>query len=261
MHFDNLSLDDVKDYESHLPNNHDFSKLFSYKIKNQKSIPNCSSHAWITCIEYLRQIDGFQYENFSVIYQYYMSRKISKCECELKGVYIEKSLENILINGVLKSSGNPIDNDTINIKPLDQEILDAQKRIINGIFSIQKLEINVSVFKYVLTQMYVPIVVVIEIDKDKLINKEPIIFKNNDKNELKLIHAVCIVGYDNNEEVFIFQNSYGSKWKYEGFGKIHYSFISSIKNAIALDRSCVKSGSSKNNIDNSDFCDLIKYLC
>ena len=53
--------------------------------------------------------------------------------------------------------------------------------------------------------------------------------------------------FDNDiEEVFIFQNSYGDNWHYNGFGKIHYSYIINITKAIAINKSCIKDNNSLN---------------
>lgn len=238
MKFSDLNFSDIKEFLDFVPNEHNFAKNYKYKIRNQKTLPNCTSHAWVTCIEYLRQIDGFPYENFSVLYQYYMSRRISGYQCQIKGLKIEKSLESLFNDGLLKSSGKEINMNTINTCPSNLEINEAKNQIINGIFCLLNLEINVNVFKYVLSQMYIPIVAVIETD-NRLFNKEPKIFIGDNVKELN--HAICIVGYDDEEQVFIFQNSYGSKWHYNGFGKIHYSFLSNITKAISLDRSCIKS--------------------
>ncbi|MRB60562.1 hypothetical protein GH880_23930 [Bacillus thuringiensis] len=46
-----------------------------------------------------------------------------------------------------------------------------------------------------------------------------------DKNSLKFGHAVCIVGYDDEKQVFKFQNSWGPKWGDKGFGYLSYNYM------------------------------------
>lgn len=240
MEFSSLNVNDVLEYMMFYPKSYDFSKSYQFKIRRQGGMPDCSACSVLTYIEYLRQIDGYPYENFSVIYQYYMSRVLEGIECEIQGIYLEDSIKNLIVNGVLEPTKVPINKVTINNKPTDDEINRARERIILDNVTIYNLENNLDVFKYVLTVMGVPFVMSFTspIEKLRSPSKEIMKIQEGDVNDGH--HAVCVVGYDDEEQVLIFQNSYGPEWKYDGFGKLHYSCIPNIRKAIALNKSCIK---------------------
>ena len=260
MLFDELKFIDIVHAVRKFPTNHDFSKLYEYKIRLQGTLPSCAAHSWIACMEYLRQIDGYPYENLSTVYHYYMSRKLAMCEGEIKPIFIETSLQSFLINGALPAQGKILNMNTINCKPQEREITEAKKRIIDDSISILKLEINAIVFKYVLTKMKVPFVAVIKITKDKLHSRVAQILVDEEDGSQDVVHAICIVGYDDEEQVFIFQNSYGVSWHYSGFGKLHYSYLNRVTKAIAIDKSCIKDDEEPNNINLLDFGYIIDEL-
>lgn len=241
MIFGNIKLEDITEFITLFKSKVNFSEEYSYVIRAQFGVPNCSSQAWITCIEYLRQIDGYNYETFSVMYEYYMTRLITHHEKEIVPTYIEDSLESLFLNGAIHASGVHISLEAINTKPSLNKIKDGQSRIINKTMSPKRLEIDVNVFKYVISEMNVPFVAVIYTDKRKMANDYLKIFKHEESDVKDTLHAICIIGYDDDEEVFIFQNSYGKDWHFGGFGKIHYSYIGNITKAIAIEKTCVKS--------------------
>ena len=254
MIFEDINILDIIDFIPLFKKEVDFSKDYKFKIRAQSIFPNCSIHAWITCIEYLRQIDGYEYENFSILYHYYMTRVLSNCEGKLKGVHIESSLESLFLNGAIISSNSKlINDDTINKRPSKNEINEACKRIINKNIIKKKLQINLNVFKYILSEIGVPFVVVLNTTKDKLHNSDASIFINDVDDILNSLHAICIIGYNDEEQVFIFQNSYGKKWHYNGFGKLHYSYLTNITKAISIERSCIKS----DEINEINFIDIL----
>lgn len=240
MEFSHLNINDVLEYIIFFPKSHDFSKLYQFNIRQQNGFPNCSACSALTCIEYLRQIDGYPFERLSILYQYYMSRLVQKNEGELKGVYSENSFKSLVLNGALEPTKKPINMQTINIKPTDEEIKKARERIVLDNVSIYRLESNINVFKYVLTVVGVPFVIAFSSPKKKLRARDKSIITSEEGDVNDGNHAVCVVGFDDEEQVLIFQNSYGTKWKYDGFGKLHYSCIPNIYKAIALNRSCIK---------------------
>ena len=257
MNFDNIRLCDIQEFISEFKHEVNFTKEYQFRIRRQGNFPACSAHAWINCIEYLRQIDGYKYENLSVLYHYYMTRVLSKCEGKIKGLSIESSLESLFENGAIHPTTKVINIDSINERPSGEDIAEAKLRIINKNLSCKVLEIDINVFKYVLSEMGVPFVAVIHTTKDKLQDREPKIFKYTLEDYPDSLHAICIVGYDDEEEVYIFQNSYGPDWHYGGFGKIHYSYISNITKSIALEKSCIK---NDENLISSFKCEDYQYI-
>lgn len=255
MNFVELKLKDVLHLLMFLPNKCNFSEQYHFRICNQGNLPNCSSYSWIACIEYLRQINGFPYEHFSALYQYYMSRIEDLKQNKILGVSMESSVSSLLKYGVVP----PTYHDEINSEPSNEIIISGRKRIINDNIIAYKLEHNVDVFKAILGSMGIPIVISLKTTKEKLKNRTRTIFKKDENDIEESLHAVCIVGYDDSEQVFIFQNSYGAHWQFEGFGKIHYSYITNIRIAVALNKSCVK-GEESSGVAVGDYICIINEL-
>ena len=257
MIIENLKVEDVNNIL--FPKACNFAEKFNYKIRNQYEFLSCTAHAWIVCIEYIRQIDGYQFENLSVVYHYYMSRKLDNNEKKITGMSAKKSLESFFVNGASKekSEKNWLIED-INAKPESHRIKEARKRVIDNIL-IYNVEINVKVFKYILNKMNVPFVVVIKVTTGD-IDLTPIIFKFDEKEVLNDLHTICIVGYNEDEETFIFQNSYGTEWHYGGFGKIHYSYLKNITEGLCINHSCIKDEEQIEGLTLVDYSYLLELL-
>ena len=56
-------------------------------------------------------------------------------------------------------------------------------------------------------------------------SKDGMVPMPQNKESLKNGHAICIVGYDNDKQVFKFQNPWGPKWGDGGFGYLPYDYM------------------------------------
>ncbi len=253
-----------------LLSNVDLSKQYDYKIRNQSRFPICGACSVLSCIEYLRQVEGYSYESFSIIYHYYMSRTVNKHSesmikfDNLEGVRISSSFKSLILNGVCESTKTIITKEKLNEEPSEETIKYSKSRLLTDDYSIiHDLEININVFKYVLSLLGLPFVISFRTTKAKLQNRDPCIITMDECDINDAYHAVCVVGYDDEEQVIIFQNSYGTSWKYGGFGKLHYSCIVNIVHATTLNRTCVKAEVCEETdyyIDGLAFMDYVNKL-
>lgn len=219
----------------------DLSEQYDFRIRSQGGFPTCSACSVLTCIEYLRQIDGYDYESFSLAYHYYMTRIIDGDEKKIVAVNLESSFKSLIQNGASESLFVPTTDETLNTTPSFELMNIAKRRILDVDIAICKLDIDLNVFKYVLCILQIPFVIAFRTPREKISSKKPCIITKDPDDVNTGYHAVCVVGYDDVEQVLIFQNSYGEKWKYGGFGKLHYSCLTNITHAITLNQTCVKS--------------------
>lgn len=243
-----ISYSDVEDIVMLCHDSFNLSKLYNYKIHSQGFTKLCSVSAWLTAIEYLRQINGLQFYSISRYYQYYFARVMSNKEKENTGVELVSVIDSINTYGSMYES--EYDNE-IDVKPTDDHMIKAKQKILSQ-FQLIVMQINVNVFKVVLSIFKQPIVASVKFNSVELLNSNKNVFK--DTSIFNCCHAVCIIGYDDNDNTFIFQNSYGTLWHDKGFGRLHYSYLDNINEAYALNKTCVKSEES-----NEEICDETVY--
>lgn len=261
-----IKLQDIQGELLFINKSKDLSKLYEYRIRSQGRYPDCGACSVLSCIEYLRQIEGYPYESFSLVYHYYMAREIDKHNegvmdvkfDGLDGVNISSSFESLIVNGVKESAKTLITQDILNTRPDTESIEHAKSRLLNIPITLYNFDINIDVFRYVLDVLGIPFVIAFRTTKTKLSNREACIITKEEGDVNTSYHAVCVVGYDDEEQVLLFQNSYGETWKYAGFGKLHYSCISNIDRAVTLNRTCVKSENAKS--DDINATTFIEYI-
>lgn len=42
-------------------------------------------------------------------------------------------------------------------------------------------------------------------------------------------HAIILTGYDDKKQIFLFKNSWGTKWGYKGYGKLSYDYVANYR--------------------------------
>lgn len=233
----NIEYSDIEKFTKSCPSKFNLAKIYKYKIFNQRDTMMCVSTSVLTAIEYLRQIAGMEYKSYSRIYNYCFAR-IEKGEPKkMTGLRIDNSICALQKYGIVEDDVRKDNLSDINVDISERMIKRGLSNISYDI-QVYNLEINVDVFRVKLSISTTPIVAVIYCTEDNFYSKKSII-QSNTPGFIFVSHCVCIVGYNDEKELFIFQNSYGKKWKYSGFGKLHYSFISSIQRAVCFSETCV----------------------
>ena len=218
-HFNLLELqeEDISSFKT--PNMIKLNEIYQYTIKNQGIHNSCIINATITLIEYLRQIQGLPYMVLSTSFLYHFSAKENgKYKNGIKTISVLKSL---LTHGVCEQKRWTSVFD-VNIKPSYDAIVDALSRISDT--TIEIIPNSLNVIKYVLGYCKRPIVAILPLSDEESVPN----------------HSVVLVGYDDNQESIIFQNSYGLNWGDNGFGYLPYSLISNIVKMFSMDETCVK---------------------
>ncbi|MEM2986954.1 MAG: C1 family peptidase [Nitrososphaerota archaeon] len=70
-----------------------------------------------------------------------------------------------------------------------------------------------------------PFVAGVQVFEDWMSNKGEIIKKNSSMSMGS--HAICFVGYNDDERCFVFKNSWGINWGDHGYGKLSYDYVNS----------------------------------
>jgi len=93
--------------------------------------------------------------------------------------------------------------------------------------------------KWILAKVGLPVIITFTVT-DKLLDRAddnkgdlPLLSEKDLKKDRK-DHAVVIVGYDEDEQMFIFRNSYGAKWGNKGFGRMPYRYTEHTSDAFLL---------------------------
>lgn len=218
-------------------------RIFKYFIFDQSFQLLCSVTAAISLIEYLRQKDGMIYEKFSVGFLYHQAMLVNSDfkNANKTGLKASSVVSALIEYGTCTQ--NLWSGSDANVKPSEEAILDALSRIKHC--NIENIEPCIETIRYTIGFSQRPIVTIMTIfDKKSFFGKDTsynIIGRPlpDQKGEDK--HSILLVGYDDNERVIYFQNSYGDKWGNNGFGRLSYDYIPYLTLMYSMDESCIKS--------------------
>lgn len=244
-----INKDDVSIFEC--PNEIHLNKEFDYFIFDQNDLLICSVTAAITLIEYLRQKDGKKCEKFSVGFLYHnaiLDNKDFK-QSQTVGLKASSVLSAILKYGTCSndkwSNLDPFNN------PNNDAIVDALSRIKHA--NIENIEACIETIRYIIGFCKRPIVATLNIyNKHKFFKKDTstdIIHAPLLNQIIEDRHSIVLTGYDDEERIIEFQNSYGKEWGNEGFGRISYDYIPFFGILYSMDESCIKA-------DEDDFYEI-----
>lgn len=229
LRIENTSLDDIK-YQSNLcEEKYDMSYIYNYFIYDQGISKKCIASAIVTALEYLRQIDGKEFKKLSVNYEYFFARHLLHKDDSDVPITFNSAIQTI------KNYGGIYENEEK--EDMYENIHTGKNNILDNVLVFQ-LDINKDIFRVKLSIDHTPIIVTIICPKS-CYNKK-IIDNNITEDNIIISHSVCIVGYDDEKELFKFQNSFGNDWNDNGFGYIKYSALNFIKVAICFNGSCFK---------------------
>lgn len=216
--------------EEKIPDKFDLSKIYEFSIFDQGSTMMCVATAVLTAIEYINQLKGNPFKSYSRLYTYFYGRVEYGHPKELRGLKLESAILSLEDYGMVQNQILSDNLDHLN-SDIDEDIIQKTKHPTNIVY--YELEINSELFKRKLL-LHFPIICILRCTLSELSFKKRII-KHKEKEGKKFSHCVCIVGYDDDEEVFLFQNSQGISWQFDGFGKIAYNGTNKIVKAITIE--------------------------
>lgn len=187
-------------------------------IRQQKTIGSCASHAAVRLIE----INMLIKQNFleaSEMFHYYVSRENDKLLPEDSGMTIRTACNTLLKNGVSPEYLCPYDTLKYNQKPSWISYFAARYFRIKQyerMYSLDDIKKSISEMNPVMCGMNLT---------NSFINlsKNKFMWKPTTTEKIIGGHAVTIIGFDNTENKFIFNNSWGTDWGNNGNFEMKYN--------------------------------------
>jgi C1A family cysteine protease len=192
-------------------------------VESQQSIGSCTGNAMTNAYELLT-IKEFpeQFVELSRLFIYYNSRKSTTNFLTNDGSTMPDSIIAVDTYGICSENLWPYDTKNVNIRPTAECYADAATRKLK---SYQQL----STINEMLSALAngIPIVCGMNVyaDFDLLDSQHYTINIDSITGEPIGQHAMCIVGYDANLQVFIVKNSFGTAWGNKGYCNITFNYI------------------------------------
>jgi len=200
-------------------------------IKNQGDLGTCGAAAVTTFLEFLTG------HRLSILFMYYVTR-VYVCNClpnDDAGVELKDILEALCRYGICRNDSWPYDASKFLEEPPQRCLEEAQhfRPHLSDFQMLNSLEEMKSTLK---KQM--PFFVDINF-APAAYGREPAATGKIGKPQLTEVefcdHTVCVLGFNDETEELIFQNSWGTEWGEQGYGYVSYEYINRglFKNAFA----------------------------
>lgn len=222
------SLPDVRDYIYYnnstklLQKNVDLRK-WDTLVENQSSLSSCSSNALTNAYELMVKKEYPEYfTHLSRLFIYYNTRSKYDDLNKDEGMTMRDGLKTLAKIGVCSESLWPYDATKFNDEPTGECYEDAKKR---KVLKYQRL-----MSTYYITEVLnnsKPVVFGIEIyDGFMDLNSRISIVNFPSRKEKSLGgHAMCMVGYDLNKQLFLAKNSFGPDWGDNGYCWVPFEYL------------------------------------
>jgi len=192
-------------------------------IEDQRYLNSCSSNAITNAYELcVNQNYPEYFTHLSRLFIYYNTRAEYGDIQKDDGMYLRDGMKSLKKFGVCTEQLWPYDVDKFDDKPAEQCYTDAEKR---KILTYQKL-ISVYYITEVLNNNK-PVIFGMQIYDSFMDLNERISTVNFPGRKEKSLggHAMCMVGYDSKNRLFLAKNSFGSAWGAGGYCWIPYDYI------------------------------------
>lgn len=212
---------------SSLPSKIDFSSEISY-IHTQGFLGSCATQSLTLSLEYY--LKKFNMEmKLSSLYLYYNERKLNNRIEEDLGASLSDSIQALYKYGCCKEVTWPyVDNELkFKEKPSGEAYQEARTIFKNLDLGYLHLPNKLKILKQILARK-MPIICGINIfpsfESDKSEKKDIISMPGFFEQPIGA-HALTLVGYNDETQLFKFVNSWGSEWGNKGFGYLPYNYI------------------------------------
>jgi hypothetical protein len=223
-------------------------------VSNQGGEGSCTAFAssYVVSSYYLHVIAGLPYTNSQAIRSpeyVYNSTKIAG-SCEKAGAYLNQVLNFIRDKGVCSWTQMPYsDANGCSVKPNSTQLLQGELGKITSWSAVAK---NIETIKDLIRKGY-PTVMAFDANdnfKNQTFNS-PYIYKTYKADNKASGHAVSIIGFDDNKQYLIVQNSWGKGYQDKGLFYISYALFPSIAKELYIMK---PSNLKKINVRNTSAC-------
>ena len=212
-----------------LPKKIDLRDNYKVKVLNQLSTSSCVAHALSTAYAIRSLIKNKTNDPIylSRLFIYYNARKITNKTNVDQGTFIKHGIQSMTTEGSCLETFWPFNLNKLYTCPPMTSYQEALSHVCTSSYQIDPND-YVNQFKYCISKQ-IPIICGIQcyssFSSDETA-KTGIVKYPDVKKEMTIGgHAICIIGYDDEKQHFIFQNSYDTVWGENGYGYIGYSYI------------------------------------
>lgn len=191
-------------------------------VEEQRQLGSCTAQAVVGAYELLTKMHyPDQFVDLSRLFLYYNARKISGDINEDIGAYISTAIEAVKTYGLCREDLWPYDPDKFDVEPPAYCYQDAKKRSVSRIYEITSQDMIIDM----LDKGY-PVVVGMAVysNFNNINSRTTTLSLPALAEEPKGSHAMCVVGYDNEKQVFLLRNSFGDDWGEGGYFWVPYAY-------------------------------------
>ncbi len=203
-------------------------RQFAPTPRNQGQQGSCvgwaSSYAARTILEAVRTGNNPNSLAYSPSFLY---NQIGVQNCQ--GAFTGEALEHMKNKGLIELSQFPYDPNSCSQRPSQQQLRQALDHRIKGYNRLTKTGRNYDVDLEAVKQNIAqgaPVIIAAKVPNSfqNMIGKKVWTPTNAERRQVDQLggHAMCVIGYDNNQQVFEIQNSWGTEWGDNGFVFVRY---------------------------------------
>lgn len=190
-------------------------------MEDQGNISSCTGHALTTCYEIQEKISGAEnVHELSSLFVYYNARVLENSQSEDDGLTSIRSLMKAASkHGLCTEKLWPFDYDKVNVKPDLICYSDGSKRLVTNYKYVNSIADMLEVIS-----LDKPIVMGMRVFDGFMDTKDVIDVPGTGEKHIGG-HAVAVLGYKENERLFLIKNSFGSGWGDSGYAWITFDYV------------------------------------
>jgi C1A family cysteine protease len=194
-------------------------------IEDQGQIGSCTANALVGCLEFLENKNKWDFTDLSRLFIYYNERFLEDTISQDSGATLRDGIKVLKNFGVCAEKIWPYTQSRLFTKPTATAYKSALE---NRISSYERLT-NLNDFRDCLAQRYSFVfgIEVFEAIESADVKKTGLIPMPRVYEKKLGGHALVAVGYDDNKELLMVRNSWGTDWGVGGYGWIPYDYLRS----------------------------------
>lgn len=191
-------------------------------IENQSSLSSCVGNAVVGGQEMLEIIRGDQYVDLSRLFPYFNARAAMNETDRDDGSFVRDAMNSLASIGSCPEALWPYDIDKVLIRPAWKCYREAYAHRISGFYKIFSVgEERIDEIKSAL-RVKCPVVFGTPVFTAFRYSQGPVAMPSGASIGG---HALCIVGFDDTQKVFIVRNSWGTGWGDKGYCYMPYAYL------------------------------------
>jgi C1A family cysteine protease len=199
---------------------------FCSAVENQGNLGSCTANALVGNLEFVELKDKVPYEEKSRLFIYYNERDIEGTTDQDSGAEIRDGIKTLAKDGCCSESEWDYDITQFAVQPPFQCYIDAKQHRITNYYGLETQDeiLNCLASGY-------PVVVgisVYESFESEDVAKTGIVPIPDLNEQLQGGHAVLVVGYDLQKQIYIVRNSWGDTWGDKGYFYLPFEYLNTL---------------------------------